>query len=251
MVSIKERLILYLIFVILGIFVVTSAFSYYFYYDLHWLQTIEEAILFVGVGATAVTIILQLGFRLISETIDRYETSTEQILAQLKSHIVSIKDFLTRMQHYSKLIDAIEQQMHDIVRERDTLITHETFLATKLYPQKPINEIPATLELVKQFNRLATKIIHNWTDLYRNLNPPSAKVPPNTGQILDLIIRTTYTSQYDLLSERSDSLDLLPITTKFREENINEIREIQHLREHCMQKLAALENNIENFLQAN
>ena len=251
MFSIKEKLYTYLILTVAIIFIIISVLGYHLYYNLQWLQTTEEIILFLGLGISAITMTVQLGFRLIEGTIDRYNVSTSHILDQLRILFGETKNYMTRIRGYSNFIRAMTQHLHDIELHRMKLINHETFLYTKLYPPDTISQIPSIIAQVRQLTDIANDLLISWFRFYNVSRITSDKILSIEGDLLELMIKEMDTSQLERISSYSNPELVVSITLKVRKEKITQIEKLLQLRTRCIEGISTLEKEIENFLQSN
>ena len=234
MLSIKERLYIYLILVLLIILAFFGSLGVYMHYYLGWLMTIEEIALYIGLWAPSLPVIYAIGLRLIDDTLKRYENFASSRIRQLRDKLNSSKPEIHNYNtsNFSNIIK-------EVLENSSNLKKHGRYFITKLYPEDTLKKIELFSKDMEKTSKKFKELQSKWND--DRFFHQFIQVVFRNGSFGSLIPNLV-PYNYRILTEKSDVV---------KKENPELFKSIETLRKDLLKAIDEIVIELDDFYNTN
>jgi hypothetical protein len=145
-------------------------------------------------------------------------------------------------------MSSIDQHSFEVTRNLNALIQHGHFFRVKLYPPETIERLQKVLRQIPSFKLLFMRLVAEWKHYL-----PEHLDTPLSSRLLDKDVFEWILGNTSGIenSPHRDFKSAYACTRQIQERNVDQIEEAKRLRKNLVHDLTTIENELEDFLQAN
>lgn len=235
--SIRERLHIALICILVCVFVFFILLGLYLT-SINWLNA-TTLIQLISSCATTLVVFVTLGLRMISDALDKYEKSTTPQIKSLQGLIRQVQGTILRNTSSRILDDYLK-----ILKITSYMTKFQKFFFTKLYPVQSINQLNSLTTNVTELVESLKELLLEWSfqqyqDVY--LTAILAEDENEREKVMK-----DFLSYY-----QKDGFNVNSFIKRILTEKRDMINTIKRLKKNIHEELDEIEEQLDNFLQAN